>query len=95
MLTDLATNRALATEFDLDDFPEVLGKMEQLRETLWARLALRIDRVRSKSLLGDSVSILLPNAILQSAAELSLQSGDPSSCQLFQHPRYGCLVCFF
>ncbi len=79
----------------MDHIPELLGEMERLRAILWARLALRVNRVRSKSLLGDSVSILLPNAILQSAAELSLKSGDPSSCQLFQHLRFGRLVCSF
>ena len=41
-----------------------------------------------------SVSVLLPNAILQSTGELSPQSGDPSSCQLFQHLRCVGLACF-
>jgi len=44
--------------------------------------------IRCSALLGGSISILLSNAILESAVEPSPQSGDPSSCQLFQYLRY-------
>jgi len=43
-LADLAANPALAAEVALDRIPELLGEMERLRATLWARLALRINR---------------------------------------------------
>jgi len=75
--------------------------LRELAEEVAAREPPRSDEVEGALVriigpsLGDSVSILLPNAILQSAAELSLKSGDPSSCQLFQHLRCDRLVCSF
>jgi hypothetical protein len=53
-----------------------------------------VFRGRSKGVLGGSVSIPLPNLLPQSAVAPSLQSGDPSSCQLFQHVRCVRLGCF-
>ena len=44
---------------------------------------------------GGSISILLQNAILESAVELSPQSDDPSSCQLFQYLQCAHRGCFF
>jgi len=46
-----------------------------------------VFRVGSKSALGGSASILLPNAPRESAVAPSPRSADPSSCQLFQYRR--------
>ena len=49
--------------------------------------ACRAGPLRSPYSLSGFISILLPNAILQSAVGLSRQLDDPSSCQRSQHPR--------
>src|SRR5690349_2411694 len=43
-LEDLTTAPALAGEVELEQIPGLLGDLERLRATLWARLALRIHR---------------------------------------------------
>jgi predicted DNA-binding transcriptional regulator AlpA len=43
-LEDLVATPRLAAEIELEQIPELIGDLERLRATLWARLALRINR---------------------------------------------------
>jgi len=66
--------------------PALGREEERCRQSIRAALSHKTSWFR--------LGLLLPNAILQSTGGLSPQSGDPSSCQLFQHLRCVGLACF-